>query len=173
MTIAMQPIYTRTITTGGSSVTFNSIPQTFTDLQILISGRGGESTVTNLIYLQFNGVGGSGSYSTTRLSATGSAAYSDRSSGASGDYFYAGLSAEANATANTFGNTSIYIPNYTGTQYKQIISDTVGENNATATGMTLGAGLIISTNPITSMSIGIFGGFVANSTVSLYGITKG
>jgi hypothetical protein len=173
MTIAMQPIYTQTVATSGATVYFNNIPQTFTDLQLLISGRGGEATVTNLIYLQFNGVGAAGSYSTTRLSASGSAAYSDRSSGASGDYFYAGLSAEANATASTFGSTSIYIPNYTGNQYKQVISDSVGENNATATGMTLGAGLIISTSPITSMIVGIFGGFVANSTVSLYGITKG
>ncbi len=169
----MQPIYTQTVATSGATVYFNNIPQTFTDLQLLISGRGGEATVTNLIYLQFNGVGAAGSYSTTRLSASGSAAYSDRSSGASGDYFYAGLSAEANATASTFGSTSIYIPNYTGNQYKQVISDSVGENNATATGMTLGAGLIISTSPITSMIVGIFGGFVANSTVSLYGITKG
>ncbi len=158
----MQPIYTQTVATSGATVYFNNIPQTFTDLQLLISGRGGEATVTNLIYLQFNGVGAAGSYSTTRLSASGSAAYSDRSSGASGDYFYAGLSAEANATASTFGSTSIYIPNYTGNQYKQVISDSVGENNATATGMTLGAGLIISTSPITSMIVGIFGGFVAN-----------
>ena len=169
----MQPIYTQTVTGSGVTLTFNNIPQTFTDLQIVVSGRGGDATVSNLVYLQFNGIGSAGSYSTTRLSATGTAAYSDRSSGASGDYFYAGLSAEANATANTFGSTQIYIPNYRGSQYKQIISDSVGENNASATGMTLGAGLILSTNPITSFIIGIFGGFVANSTVTLYGITKG
>jgi hypothetical protein len=55
MTIAMQPIYTQTVGSGGAtSITFNSIPQTFTDLKLSISIRGADSALTEP-WIRFNG----------------------------------------------------------------------------------------------------------------------
>jgi hypothetical protein len=175
MTIAMQPIYTQTVAVGGgASITFNNIPQTFTDLMISVSCRGLEASVTNQLYLRFNNVGASGSYSVTRLRGSGSAAFSDRANGAQGDFFYAGdFCPNANATASTFGSANFYIPNYRSSIYKSVIIDGVAENNATFSTQVLTAGLILDTNPITSFFVNGFGNLAQYSTVTLYGITKG
>ena len=39
MTIAMQPIYTQTIGATAGGIVFNNIPQTFTDLKVVVSTR--------------------------------------------------------------------------------------------------------------------------------------
>ena len=50
MTIAMQPIYTQTVGAGGTTViSFNNIPQTFTDIQMVISARTNGTGGTRLI----------------------------------------------------------------------------------------------------------------------------
>lgn len=174
MTIAMQPIYTQTVGAGGAGLYFQNIPQTFTDLMISVSCRGQEASVTNQLFLRFNDVGASGSYSVTRVSGSGSAAFSDRANGTFGDFFYAGaFCPNASATANTFGSANFYIPNYRSSTNKSVIVDGVSENNATFSTQFLTAGLILNTNPIVSFSISAFGNLAQYSTVTLYGITKG
>ena len=57
MSVFMQPIYTQTMgAVGAQSVTFNNIPQGFTDLVLEVSGRGTDPTqiFTDAI-LSFNG----------------------------------------------------------------------------------------------------------------------
>jgi len=81
----------------------------------------------------------------------------------------------ANATANTFGNDELYIPNYTGSTYKSISSDTVSESNGSAPSdaiASLWAGLWNNTAAITSITLspGAGGTFVQYSTFHLYGI---
>jgi hypothetical protein len=68
-----EPIATTTLGSAASSVTFSSIPSTYTDLVMVIAG----STVSGDGYLQFNG-DTSSFYSSTRLYGDGSGAYSDR-----------------------------------------------------------------------------------------------
>jgi hypothetical protein len=58
----------------------------------------------------------------------------------------------ATATANTFGNTEFYIPNYTSSNYKSFSVDGVTENNATAA-FALYAGLWSNTAAITSFRL--------------------
>jgi hypothetical protein len=163
MTIAMQPIYTQTVGSGGAtSITFNNIPQTFTDLKVLISSR--ELSTSNFtLEFQFNGSGlnrtlrfiqGNG----TTTSSTSISTFSFITNGNT-------------STANTFGNAEIYIPNYTGSAFKSFIIDSVSENNATLSFQRLTAGLWSNTAAITSITFG--SGIAENSTVTLYGITKG
>jgi hypothetical protein len=169
MTIAMQPIYTQTVGSGGaSSITFNSIPQTFTDLKIVMSAR---STGTNATLLvRFNGDTTNTNYSMTQLYGSGTVAASARYSA---PYFI--NSENSNYTANTFSNGEIYIANYTVSNFKQIVTDSVTENNATAADQWLLAGLWRNTNAITSITLSqaIDTGFTQYSTFTLYGITKG
>jgi hypothetical protein len=173
MTIAMQPIYTQTVGAGNAgSITFNNIPQTFTDLYIAISNR--ENTVTGPTFvaqwLRFNGDTGS-NYSNTRIYGNGSSATSTRDS--SQTLAFWGSAPTGSATANTFGNVGIYIPNYTGSNFKSGISDAVAENNATYAEQTLVAFLWRSTAAITSVSLLPQIVFSQHSTFTLYGITKG
>jgi hypothetical protein len=172
MTIAMQPIYTQTASGSVSVIYFNNIPQTFTDLQIVISTRTTAAVTATDIFSQFNNDGGN-NYSGTRLYAQGSAASSDRQSTTNVMRF--GDTVGTSATANTFSSASITIPNYISANFKQVIVDAVSESN-TATGYYsyLNAMLWRSTAAITTLWVGaLSGNFVAGSTFTLYGITKG
>jgi hypothetical protein len=174
MTIAMQPIYTQTVGAGGaSSITFNNIPQTFTDLMVSISSRETSSTPYSGISVRLNN-DASALYSGTLAEGYGSAA-SSRTTGAD-SLFPIPHIVGGSATANTFGNAQIYIPNYTASTFKSLIIDSVTENNSNTTfsfQTGLSSGLYRSTSTITAFRCIAAGSFAQHSTFSLYGITKG
>ena len=147
---------------GAATIDFTSIPSTYTDLVIKLSGRYSASAFDGH-YIAFNGsiLTFSGRY----LLGSGSAA----SSGSLARYL--GTINGSSSTANTFTSTEIYIPNYAGSTNKSFSSDNVTENNATESYANLVAGLWATTSAITSISISLpTGNFVQYSTASLYGI---
>jgi hypothetical protein len=151
-----------------ASVTFNNIPQTgYTDLKVVVSARTTRTgtDVDDELRITFNGT--TSGYSTRMIEGNGS---TTRSTSDSGSYFGRTTAPTDNATANTFGNSEIYIPNYAGSTNKSISIDTVMENNATTSFALLVAGLWSNTSAITSITITPIGTFDANSTFSLYGI---
>lgn len=168
----MQPIYTQTVGVGGAnSVSFNNIPQTFTDLKLVISGRMNSSYTAVEFYILPN-TNTNAIYSSTWLYgyATGSLSASRQSNVT---YTPTQNATAANATASTFGNAEIYFPNYTGSNFKSYIADSVSLTNGTAGNNQMAAGLVRDTNPITSLYIPATGSWVQYSTFTLYGITKG
>jgi hypothetical protein len=173
MTIAMQPIYTQTLgAAGASSITFNNIPQQFTDLKLVMSARDNETAADNISFLTFNGDTSSGLYSMTRLFGTGSSTPSDRYSAF--NFIYGAHANASTGTANTFTSCEIYIPNYGASAFKSTISDYIITNSSGAAYQVLVSGLWRNTNAITSVSItSNLKTFVQHSTFSLYGITKG
>lgn len=150
---------------SASSVTFSSIPQTgYTDLKLVISARSDRSSVVDDIAISFNG---------STASFTGSELYGDGSSAASITTSRAAGVADGNtATASTFGNTEIYIPNYTGSTNKSFSVDGVQESNGTTSYAVMLAGLWSNTAAITSVGLAPLNGtnFLQHSTFSLYGI---
>jgi hypothetical protein len=168
----MQPIYTRTIGAGGGNPIFNNIPQGFTDLKIVISGRGLDSSVTNQVYMQFNGIGASGTYSVTRLTGSGVAAFSDKSFGSGGDFCYIGQINQATSTSNVFSNMVIDIFNYSGGNNKSISVESVSEQTASFATQTLTSALARIKDPITSITLGTFGTFAERSTITIYGMSS-
>jgi hypothetical protein len=164
----MKLIESKTLGTAAAEIEFTSIPQTFTDLVLFVSARStvnddnGGSTISlrpnsataNRTMLRFLGTG-SGVVSTTDTN------------------IFLQMSNSAQ-TANTFGNTSVYTPNYSGSTNKTFSVDSVQENNATFSLQALNAGLWSDTAAITSILLVSFGGnFVAGTMVSLYGVLKG
>lgn len=174
MTIAMQPIYTQTVGSGGAiSITFNNIPQTFTDLKLVCSVRTDGSAINfNDGALRFNG-DASSVYSFTGINGLGSSTTNLRQANVS--YLPIGSNQGSLTTSNTFTSWDAYISNYNSSNFKSIVNDGVPENNATATNLELYAGLWRNTSAITSMTVFPGGGynFTQYSTFSLYGITKG
>ena len=173
----MQPIYTQTVGAGGAAtITFNNIPQTFTDLRLDISARSTNSGADNL-RLKINN-DSSTLYSQTALYGNGANAVSERLSSGSNvfilDYSPGGLT-NALSTANTFSNFSAYISNYVGSNFKSVISDIATENNSPTDfiRVTIGAGLYRGTSAITRLDVFPFANFAQYSTFTLYGITKG
>jgi len=157
---------------GTSSITFSNIPQTYTDLKVLISARNaGTSGNESQILLTINGDGTAGSW--RLLYGNSSAAISGTNSG----YMQPAHAPSANTTANTFSNAEIYFPNYTSTNtYKSFSSDFVTENNsASANAAILGlyATLWSNNNAITELTLISNGSnFVQYSSATLYGISS-
>ena len=157
---------------GAANITFNSIPQTYTDLVIKFSLRtniagGGPYNVA----LRVNG-SSSSIYNTIRLYGFNASVSSFTSTAASTTI--AGLANAAGDTANTFGNSEIYLPNYTSSNYKSGITDAVQENNGSAERF-LAANLIETTSAITSIELlltGVSYTLVQYSTAYLYGISN-
>lgn len=168
-------IATVTVGSGGaSSISFTNIPQTYTDLNVVMSSRCDESSlVFGQLYVAPNNA-------TTNLSSrilygygsgTGTASYTNFDS----IWTYSGADG---ATSNTFGNASFYFPNYTSSNNKSISIDGVNENNATDARQTLTAGLWSSSSAITSLYFYVLGNagasrnFKQYTTATLYGINN-
>ena len=146
---------------GASSIDFTSIPATYTDLVVKVSAR--DTTANGEFYLRFNS--STTNYSDKWLYGTGSSASSTTNTKI--DLFLA----SSGYTANTFGSTDIYIPNYRSSNYKSTSADSVQENNATASYALLDAGLWSDTSAITSVNLIPAGGtFAQYSSATLYGI---
>lgn len=166
-------IETITVGSGGvSSVTFSSIPATYTDLIIKASVRTNNNAVFDTAQVRFNSDSGT-NYSRLFLLGDGSATQTFRAS-ANNAYFPSYAFSGANATANTFSNTEFYIPNYRSANQKSISVDAVSENNATAGYDGLHAGLWSGTAAITSINIAPSSGtlLLQYSTFTLYGISN-
>jgi hypothetical protein len=150
---------------GAANIQFTSIPQTYTDLVIKISGRS-----TSNLGGEWNGVavainGSSSSFTSRQLYGTGSAA---GSASTASDNFWITTNL---TTASTFGNTEIYFPNYTSSNNKSFSADSVGENNATAALAALTANLWSNTAAITSIKLTEgANSFAQYTTAVLYGI---
>jgi hypothetical protein len=165
-------IEAQTLSSAVSSVTLGSggtIPQTYTDLLVKVSGRTNRADTADDLYITFNGI--NSGYSTRNLQGDGTSATSDT---------FAGITTKigrmtqdaGNNTSNTFGSADIYIPNYASSNAKSISIDNVQEQNGTAAYSNMIAGLwSYSGQPaITSITFTPVGSFVQYSTFYLYGI---
>ena len=150
---------------GSSAINFTSIPQTFTDLKIVVSCRTNRADVKDYIAVRPNG--STTNDSSRSLIGDGSTASSDTESAA-----ITVTTTGGTATASVFGNAEINIPNYTSANQKSISMDGVAENNATESRVQLSAGLWADTAAITSIDLVPFIGtlFSQYSTATLYGI---
>jgi hypothetical protein len=151
---------------GAASIDFTSIPSTFTDLCVKLSGR---STATpanpwTSVYSYFNNDTTGGNYTGRAVYGTGSAAGSE----ANGVVLFA---SNGTATASTFANSELYIPNYTSSNAKSASADNGTESNATASLAYLGALLWSGTAAINRITLTpTSGNFAQYSTAYLYGV---
>jgi hypothetical protein len=164
-------IETISVGSGGiASVTFNSIPQTYTDLLIKASvktNRTSALAISDGLTIKFNN--STSTYSNRILYTDGSSAGSQAGSSA-------GITVSGNQTsnANIFSNSEMYICNYSASTFKQFSSENCAENNATFGYVIADGGLWSTTDPITSI-VCVSGSAVdimQYSVISLYGISK-
>lgn len=165
----MRAIQTVTAGAGGAaSISFTSIPQTYTDLVIKISARDNNTSgVYNGFKLAFNG--STSNFQQREFYGTGSVAATGTSSTNDIGYFN-----NNSSTSNTFSNTDFYIPNYTSSTNKSFHSESVIENGATTALTLLQAGLWNNTAAITSITLtpANAGTLLQYTTATLYGVTS-
>ena len=136
----------------------------YTDLGVFISGRCTIADTFRGSYISFNN--STSNFSGIYLQGSGSGTPVSGSLAR-----YVGANPGANATANTFGNKWIYIPNYSSSNYKPFNVDNVAENNATFAFDELIAGLWSNSAAITSISFAHDSDdYAAGSSFYLYGI---
>ena len=156
---------------GASSVTFGSIPTTYTHLQVRGVARsttGG--TAQDEIQLTFNGVSGS-SYAYHFMYGNGATAVA--SAGTSQAYIRSAFAPRASATANSFGTLIVDVLDYANTnKNKTIRSLSGGDLNDDKGLIALCSGVFMSTTAITSVTFRPESGnsFPQYSSFTLYGI---
>ena len=165
----MELIESVTVGSGGaSSIEFTSIPQDGTDLVLVMSARTTKTTRDNN-RMTFNNT--TTGYSERLLFGSGSSVSSVTAASTSIQYTFAN---GTNTTANTFGNDSIYISNYTSATNKSVSIDAALENNDTTSNfLSIDAATWANTAAITSIKFTPENSYVEHSTASLYKITSG
>jgi hypothetical protein len=170
----MVPIYTRDIG-GVNNAAFLNIPQTYTDLKVVVSARATVATdVAQGVFFQFNG-DGSTNYSGVTLRNASNSINAYRSD-ASNAFLEFDITNAANGSGH-YSTVELYIPNYAGNVFKQVIGNSIKEDNNT-TGYTynvLRSNLLRTNSPIRSIAVGTnitSPNFAGGSTVTIYGISK-
>lgn len=151
-----EPIQTQTLANTATSLTFSSIPQTYTDLQVVVNGF--VSASGDAIHIQVNSDTAT-NYSWTRIYGDGTTASSDRGS------------TQNKATLGLMGNGQsaliVQLLNYSNTTTNKTFLGRSAADNF----VQLGVGLWRNTAAINSVTV-LTGGqtFQIGAIFSLYGI---
>tara|TARA_R110000803_G_scaffold68527_1_gene130443 strand:- start:343 stop:870 length:528 start_codon:yes stop_codon:yes gene_type:complete len=172
--MAFDLIDTVTVGSGGTAqINFTSIVAVDdADLKVVISGRSSASGIATEYRIQLNGDSNS-VYYTRGIAGDGSSSPSTRTVGPT--TFWENLSLQKNgATANTFGNAELYIPNFSqptsgGYMGAAAAFMAVSENNATEAYQGFAAFYRDVDEAVTSIKIyATVGNFMEHTTAYLY-----
>jgi hypothetical protein len=162
-----EAIATQTLGSAAASVTFSSIPGTYTDLVLICQPA--STTSSDNVGLRFNGDTGN-NYSSTCLSGDGSSASSSRTT----NFSYINVANIIGTTGTLGGMTTIsHIMNYSNSTTNKTVINRTSQNGATFNGVEAIVGLWRNTAAITSIVVRQTGSpnFITGSTFTLYGIT--
>ena len=164
-------IQTVTVGSGGAAtIEFTSIPQTYTDLKIVLSARDTFAAVSSQGSIQINN-NNTTQYSFKRLRGSGTAADSYGETGQTQINWYNAFTGD-NATASVFGKAEIYINNYNSSNNKYLSIETVTENNGTEAYQVLWVAQVSNTAAVTSIKLFSTTAYAQYSTATLYGISN-
>jgi hypothetical protein len=156
---------------GASSITFSSIPQTYTDLQVVASARSTRTAASgdglDMYFITSGGTLTTG-YTYKAVQTDSTTIYNTSTGYEQG---WGGVISTNASSSNAFGSTIFYIPNYTSSNQKSYSVDSVGENNASSGWLSFNAALNSTTSAITGLQFFAGNGsLVQYSTFYLYGI---
>jgi hypothetical protein len=160
MPATYEKIATTTLGSAASDITFSTIPGTYTDLKIILTGT---TSAAQQIYLQFNADTAT-NYSSTLLAGNGTTAFSGRQSTSS--FIRTADATTTSTTIPTFYSFDIF--SYAGSTNKTALVSVNGSGY-----VYLSVGLWRSTSAITSIKVyPAAGTFSAGTIATLYGILK-
>jgi hypothetical protein len=166
MATTYDKIATTTLGSSNATITFSSIPATYTDLRLVIVGTSSGNANPELTFNGDNSGAGT-NYSRTALAGDGSSALSTRDTNLPYIVNYLVF-----FTSGTVSYQSFDIFSYAGSTFKTVLCDGAADRNGSgATGKAVG--LWRSTSAITSLRL-FFASqtFSAGTTATLYGILK-
>jgi len=164
-----ESIATTTVGSGGTStVTFSSIPSTYTHLQIRMLARTSRSSLVDTIRITYNSDTTVSNYTYHELVGDGSsvAAY-----GAGSDYNQLQGATGASASSNVFGVGVTDILDYANTNKYKTLRNLGGLDNNGSGRVAFVSGLWINTSAISSITLTATSGTIQQySSFALYGI---
>lgn len=167
MALTYDPIATTTLGSANSTITFSSIPGTFTDLRLVIVAN--QTGSNDLPVIRFNGDTGN-NYSHTHIGGNGSAGFSGRSSNASGIRF---MSNTPFLTGSRPNLTIVDIFSYSATSVFKSVLANANNNDGGSGSIWRSVGLWRNTAAITSVTLNVgIETMTAGSTATLYGILR-
>ena len=171
MTATYEKIATNTLSSAQASITLSSIPNTYTDLVLVLSLRATNTSTLSENYLQINGVTTS-LYSSVPVYGSGGGNDYGSSRQLNQTDVRFGFSNGGTSTTSVFGSSEIYFADYasSATTGRALGSVSVTEQNGPSNQMNAVSGTFRSTNAITSILLGTSVGFATGSSFYLYGI---
>lgn len=169
MPLTYEPIATTTLGADTASISFGSVPNTYTDLRLIITARTDRaSTGSDTILLRFNNDAAS-NYSYTQLTSDGTTAATSLS--ASTTQILGGLAPRNNNTSGIFGLTVIDIFSYAGSTHKSTLATAYADISGSGNVYNI-VGMWRNTSAITTVSIHLSSTFkyLTGTTATLYGI---
>lgn len=167
MTNTCELVSKQILSSDASSITFTNIPQNYTDLYFVYSARTARTNNNwDGVRVSINGTGNTG-LSTRSMFGYSSTVGSNTD--VNGSF---GMAATDAGTASTFGNSYVYIPNYTASTNKSMSVEGVSETNATSSLVWAAATLWSNTAAIATLQLFTESGsnFKAGSAFYLYGV---
>jgi hypothetical protein len=161
------PIATQTLGSSTATVTFSSIPQTYTDLVISMNVAGTNTSYTGITIQAGNGSVLTSGYSQTALSGSGSAASSSRiTSNANWN-----LNRVSGFSSEQFGAYIVNVMNYSNTSTYKTMLERTNITTGSGAGVEVIVGLLQSSSAINIITLSVSGmNFASGSTFTLYGI---
>jgi hypothetical protein len=167
-------LISKVVTSGSqTSVTFSSIPNTYSHLQLVVWGRSLAAAFNDGVQLQFNG-DTAANYSAEQIAASATTPSANQAIGAASMQI-AALPA-ASVAAGFAGSTDTIIPNYASTAFFKVPISKGGFVNAASSGNVFVLdfyGVWASTAAINAIKVFLSSGsgFANGTVVSLYGIS--
>lgn len=165
MPATYEPIATTTLGSAASSITFSSIPGTYTDLRLVLVALGSGGNTYPLMTLNTDT---GTNYSYTIIKGDGTSATSGQLSNATKIWF--SLNSFGSTTVPMLGTADIF--SYSGSTNKTVL--TTGSSDQNGSGLVeRGVGLWRSTSAITQVVLTAnTSNFAAGTTATLYGILR-
>jgi hypothetical protein len=158
-------IATQTVGSSVASITFSSIPSTFTDLVLVCSG--GQASGGDNLYLRFNSDSGT-NYSFAELMGNGSSASASNSANQNAAYLQSSIGGGTSLGQHYIAN----IMNYSNTTTIKTVVSRANQTDNTYPGVGALANLWRNTAAINTILVGRTGGgdLLAGSVITIYGI---
>ena len=151
-----------------SSIVFSSIPSTYNDLYIVASLK--TTTGTSGWYdILWRPNGDTGNFGARMVYGSGTSVTNLQETSLN-----TRVSSAASTATSVFGSSTVYIADYTSTNPKSVIIDTISENNSSQAFQGVQSGLYSGTSGISSFTLVALSGNIARySSVTVYGVLRG
>lgn len=160
MPATYEPIATTTLGAAASTITFSSIPATYTDLRVVVCGS---SSSGNTPRFRFNSDTGN-NYSATHLNGDGASAGSQRDTNASSIFTQLAF-----VTTPIIGLITLDVFSYAGSTNKTALITMSADANGSGSVHAI-VGLWRNTGAINSIELSAATNFTSGTTATIYGI---